>query len=145
MFDSSLKHARVPYYKLLFPFRGNWKCAHWHFLPWHSFHLHEVKQNSLNSYITLIPKRSRDSTLHTAAQIHVARRIVQAMAAWHCVSQCVLSSEQLPGLVRQSFFPGLFFYVYTKSPNPKKPRRAHTTGPKPNQLKTQSQNPNLRP
>ena len=28
------------------------------------------------------------------------------------------------------FFPGLFFSVYMESPNPKKPRRLHTTGPK---------------
>ena len=34
------------------------------------------------------------------------------------------------------FFPGLFFYVYIKNPNPKSSRRPHTTGPKPNQLKT---------
>ena len=33
-------------------------------------------------------------------------------------------------------FPGLFFYVYVKSPNPKKPRRLNTTSPKPHQLKT---------
>ena len=33
------------------------------------------------------------------------------------------------------FFPGLFFYVYIESPNQKKPRRPHTTGPKPHQLK----------
>ena len=34
--------------------------------------------------------------------------------------------------------PGLFFYVYIyiMSPNPKKPRRPHTTSPKPHQLKT---------
>ena len=36
----------------------------------------------------------------------------------------------------QSFFPGLFFYVYIESPNPKKPRRPHTTGTKPYQLKS---------
>ena len=34
------------------------------------------------------------------------------------------------------FFPGLFLYVYIESPIPKKPRRLHTTGPKPHQLKT---------
>mgnify|MGYP001794685884 CR=1 FL=1 len=33
-------------------------------------------------------------------------------------------------------FPGLFFYIYIESPNLKKPRRPHTTGPKPHQLKT---------
>ena len=32
-------------------------------------------------------------------------------------------------------FPGLFCYVYIE-PQPKKPRRPHTTGPKPHQLKT---------
>ena len=37
---------------------------------------------------------------------------------------------------RHHFFPGLFFYVYIESPIPKKPRRLHTTGPKPHQLKT---------
>ena len=36
-------------------------------------------------------------------------------------------------LTLQSFFPGLFLYVYIKSPNPKWPC---TTGPKPHQLKT---------
>ena len=34
------------------------------------------------------------------------------------------------------FFPGLSFYVYIESPNPKEPRIPHTTGPKANQLKT---------
>ena len=31
----------------------------------------------------------------------------------------------------QSFFPGLFFYDYIERPNPKKPRRPHSTGPTP--------------
>ena len=39
-------------------------------------------------------------------------------------------------LFTQSFFPGLFFYVYLDSPNPNHSRKPHTTGPKPYQLKT---------
>ena len=33
---------------------------------------------------------------------------------------------------------GLSFYVYIESHNPKKPRRSHTAGPKPHQLKAQT-------
>ena len=33
------------------------------------------------------------------------------------------------------FFPGLLFYVYIESPS-QKTQAAHTTGPKPHQLKT---------
>ena len=36
----------------------------------------------------------------------------------------------------KAFFPDLFFYVYNKDPQLQKPRRTHTTGPKPPQLKT---------
>ena len=42
-------------------------------------------------------------------------------------------------VLAQSFFPGLFFYVCTESPNPqKKPRRPNTTGPKSHHLTTQT-------
>ena len=51
---------------------------------------------------------------------------------------------------RTIFFPGLFFNVYIEIPNPKKPRRPHTTGPKPQQLKaptpkTQNKTPTPKP
>ena len=37
------------------------------------------------------------------------------------------------------FFPGLFLHVHIESTNPNKPRRPHTTGPRPHQLKTPTQ------
>ena len=37
-------------------------------------------------------------------------------------------------------FPILLFFVHIKSPNPKQPRRFHTTGPKPPSIK----NPNTK-
>ena len=40
--------------------------------------------------------------------------------------------------VVQSFFPGFILLYYIESPNPKKPRRPNTTGPKPHQLKPQA-------
>ena len=43
--------------------------------------------------------------------------------------------------IMHHFFPGLFFYVYIESPNPLKPRKPHTTIPKPYQLKTPIQDP----
>ena len=42
-------------------------------------------------------------------------------------------------------FPGLFFYVYIESPNPKKRRKLHTTVLKPHQLKRPTPKPNPKP
>ena len=41
-----------------------------------------------------------------------------------------------PSQMCAPFFPGIFFCVYIESPNPKKPRRPHTKGSNPHQLKT---------
>ena len=46
--------------------------------------------------------------------------------------QYIISEYSIPGII---FFPVLFFHVYVESPDPKKPRRPHTTVPKPHQLK----------
>ena len=47
-------------------------------------------------------------------------------------------------LSKPGFFPGLFFYVYIESPNPKKNPEGPTQ-PKPHQLKTQPKKHNPRP
>ena len=50
----------------------------------------------------------------------------------------LLSSNLLNALF---LFPGLFFCLYREL-QPKNPRRPHTTGPKPHQMKPQQPNPN---
>ena len=53
----------------------------------------------------------------------------------------VIADVQIPGNIKQSFFPRLLFYVYIESPNTKEPGRPHNTGPILHQLKTPTPNP----
>ena len=53
------------------------------------------------------------------------------------------TNQTSQGTGRKVFFLGLSLYVYIKSPNPKKPQMASPTGPKPLQLKSPPQNPNI--
>ena len=43
------------------------------------------------------------------------------------------------------FFPGLFFYVYVESPNPKNPEGPTPQAPNPINWKPQPQKPKIRP
>ena len=47
-------------------------------------------------------------------------------------------------IISEYSVPELFFYVYVESLDPKKPRRSHTTVPKPHQLKRPTLKPQLK-
>ena len=51
-----------------------------------------------------------------------------------------VKSAKYKQIIRHLFFPGLFFYVYIASPNPKNPE-----GPTPQALNPSTKNPNPKP
>ena len=69
----------------------------------------------------------------------------------HTVQSCrfrdqdICNSDIVFGVADMTRDPGLSFYDYIDYPNPKMPRRPHTKGLKPHQLKTPTQKPNSEP
>ena len=101
------------------------------YIPWHIDWWYKFQRHRRICILSYLP----------ASLSHWNHKYQRSSWGLEC-PKCFVRGRWLPycGWWKHHYFPGLLLYVYIESPNPK-----HPEGPKPYQLNTQPQKPNVRP